>query len=99
MRARLVGHGVNARAAPHDLRQNFRAVADQTDGDCALLPDGVFTDRERLVQVQSEAVAVARAHAPLDVLAVNFHAEEDRAVQSRREWLRAAHAAHAARQD
>ena len=99
VRAGLVGEQIGHHAAPRELGNHVRAVADQPDRRRFALAHRVFQDAQRLVEIVDHHVAVAGFDAPLDALGIDVDSEKRRAVQRRRQRLRAAHAAHAAAHD
>src|SRR5208337_1803473 len=90
-----VGH----HTALSQLGNNVATIADQADGDVLLLTYRVLQDAQRLVERVDHEVAVAGAQALLDALRIDFDAEIAGAGHGRRQWLRAAHAAHTAGDD
>ena len=96
MRRGLVGDDVDLHAAPQQLRQHGRAVADQPDRQRAPLGLGALTAGDRVVEVVGHLVEVAVLDAALQARRVDVDDQADAVVQRDGERLRAAHAAAAA---
>ena len=96
MRTRLIRDGINLYATLHDLRQQFGAVAHQANRHRPFLFARVFANVQRFIQRLRDPIAVTCLDAPLDPRRIDFNSEKDRAIQSRRERLRAAHPAESA---
>ena len=99
MGARLVRHHVDGRAAPHELRQHLGGVAEQPDGERALLRPRGLEPGERVVERARALVEIARLDAALDPLHVHLDAQRAAAVHGHGERLGAAHAAEAGGHD
>ena len=97
--AGLVGDNVDLHAAADDFGEHVGAVADEANGECAAFATGQLAERERLVEILGQRVAIARFNAALDAAAVDLDGENHSAVEGDGERLRAAHAAHAAGDD
>ena len=95
----LIGHDVDVHAAAHDFRQDVGAIAHQAYGQGTLLAPRRFTERQGFVEILGELVAIASVDAALDAGAVDVDGQNHAAIQRDRQWLRAAHAAHAAGDD
>ena len=89
----LVGHHVRAHAALDQLREDFRGVAQQGDGD-GLAFGGVLGDaRQGVVEVLGLLVDVAAGEAEVDAALLAFDVQRAGAGQGRGQRLGAAHAA------
>ena len=99
VRRSLIGENVGHDAALSQLGNDVAAVADQPDGDVLLLAHRVLQDAQRFVERVHHEIAIAGAQALLDTLGIDLDAEVAGARHGRSQRLRAAHAAHAARDD
>ena len=91
----LIGHDVEADAAPDELGMDRGGVAVQRDRDRLAASARLVSPPERFVQRCRGPVDVAEPEPPLDALAVDLDEEADTAVQGDGERLRAAHAPEA----
>ena len=96
VRGSLVGQDIRHDAALRELRNHVGAIADQPNRHGFFLANSVLQDAQRFIKRVDHEVAVASPQALLDALRINLHAEEAGAGHGRGEWLRSAHAAHAA---
>ena len=99
MRRGLVGQNVGDDPALCEFWNNVGAISHQADRDILLLAHCVLQDAQRLVERGDHEIAVARLQSLLDALGININPEKSRACHGRRQWLSAAHSAHAAADD
>jgi len=78
---------------------HIRAVAHQPHRNRRPAPPRFFDHAQRLVQAPGDAIAVAGFETLFDARGIHLDTQIARAVQRGREWLRAAHPAHAAGDD
>ena len=103
VRGCLIRHQIGLDAArfraTYQLGQDVCGVAEQADGDSALLI-GVFCDAgQRVIQIARLLIKVARLDAELDVRLLAFDIERTGTRKLRRQRLRATHAAEPRRQN
>ena len=99
VRAGLVGEQIGDDSAAREFGNHVGAISHQADGRGFALADGILQNAQRFVEIVDHHVAVAGFHAPLDAFGIDVNSKKRRAIQSRGQRLRAAHAAHAAAGD
>ena len=99
MRRGLVGQNVGDDPALCEFWNNVCAISDEADRNVLFFTDSILQNTQRLIERGDHEVAVARLQAPLDALGININPEKSRACHGRRQWLSAAHSAHAAADD
>ena len=80
MRAGLVRHHVNHNAAPHNLRQHIGTIAHQANTQRTAFTPRRFTQRQRLVQVFAQHVAIACGNTALNARAIHVDGQHDSVV-------------------
>ncbi len=93
--ARLVGDNIYLNAAANDFRQHIGAVPDESDRKRSAIAARGLAKPERLVQILSKCVAIARFDPPQDPAAIDVDGEDHSVIQSDGERLSPTHAAHA----
>ncbi len=99
MRTGLVGEHIWHDATARQLGNYIGAIANQADRNSFTLAYGIFQNPQGFVEVGDHDIAIASFDAALDALRVDVDAQKCRAIHGGRQWLRAAHAAHAAGYD
>ena len=99
VRRRLVGHEVGHDAAPQNLREHLRRIAEEPDRARLPLAGPALHHGEGFVEVVGALVEIAGPDPGLDPLGVALDREADGARKGRGERLRAAHAAEPGRED
>ena len=99
MGARLVREEIGNDAAPGELGNQVRAIADEADRRSFALAHGIFQNAQSFIQIVYHHIAVARFDAALDSFRINVDAEECGAIQRGGERLRTAHSAHSSADD
>ncbi len=95
----LVGDEIEVLSAPSKLGNDVGGVAEQPDRKRATVARCVPHARERILQRLSRLVEIPRLEPTLDARRVDLDAQDRRACERRRQWLRAAHAAETGGQD
>ena len=99
MRGSLIGENIRHHTAFGKFGNNVCAVADEADRNIFFFADGIFQNSQRFVKRGHKKIAVACLEPLLDALGIDINPQERRAGHRRRQWLRAAHPAHAAGDD
>ncbi len=97
VRAGLVGENIRHYSAPRQFRHHVGAVAHQANRNRFAARLRLAERRQRSVQAALHAIAVASVQAAADAVRIDVDAQKAGAVHHRRQRLRAAHPAHAAR--
>ncbi len=96
---RLIGDHVRGDAADDQLRIDIGGVANQPDGQCRAMGTRLLDQRHGFLEVVDDAIHIAVLQPALRSRWIDLHDEADAAVHRDRQWLGAAHAAQAGRQD
>ena len=94
VRAGLIRQQIGNHAALRQLRNQVRAISNQSNRCCFALAHRVLQNPQRLIQARHQHIDVARLQSFFDALAININAQKRRAIHRRCQRLRSAHPAN-----